>query len=491
MLRSPQVERHVRPRLSRRMPPSAQLLISAAAVIVMLALVFSPSAGPVFASALCLLYIVWLLWRPGHPSVLLLAPLYQWTEVAVVPISTLWKQVPLNDLSAYGADLETAAYFGLSGVAALATGLGLALRFAGRDLNLQVRMERWAKVTPWRDIRTLAACLVAAGVMADSLAGLSPPLREPLLAIGRLQYAGLFVMAYWCLQNRSHLRWLVTVFLLYAAYGLVGFFAGFKDPLLVLFAAVLCVTYRRSLRGVTVLTSIALLFIVVGSFWSFIKADYRGFVSLGTGQQVVAVDLKSRVNYVAREGAGFGVAEFATGLDTLVERHGYIDFLGVVMRTVPSAIPHEDGGLTRMVLAHVTMPRFLFPSKPELVSDSVVASYYTGGAVRVTDSTSISIGHLGELYIDFGISGALLGMALIGLIVGMVYIFCVRRATSAVLGVGLGILPSLALAYFGTAYIKLVGGGLFVSIVAMASTVLIRMFGSRSSEIVVSRYRRN
>jgi uncharacterized iron-regulated membrane protein len=62
-------------------------------------------------------------------------------------------------------------------------------------------------------------------------------------------------------------------------------------------------------------------------------------------------------------------------------------------------------------------PRALFPDKPPVPDDSAVTEYYTGIYI-LGESTSISIGYVGELYIDFGFFGSILVAGLLGFGVG-------------------------------------------------------------------------
>ena len=84
----------------------------------------SPSPLVVLASGIVCILILVLLWRPGELPILLLVPVFlQFTEVALKPITTAFTGTSLQDLADFDANLEPAALFGLTGVAALAFGL--------------------------------------------------------------------------------------------------------------------------------------------------------------------------------------------------------------------------------------------------------------------------------------------------------------------------------------------------------------------------------
>jgi hypothetical protein len=132
-------------------------------------------------------------------------------------------------------------------------------------------------------------------------------------------------------------------------------------------------------------------------------------------------------------------------------------------------MPHEDGNLTLGVISHITMPRFIAPNKPPLPSDTEVMKKYTGLTYTWDENTSISIGNLGELYIDFGVWGGLAAEFAIGLMVAFVYrILRDNRKCPAILSAGFCVMIVLPIAYFGTAYIKLIGSFVFTSVLAIA-----------------------
>jgi hypothetical protein len=139
------------------------------------------------------------------------------------------------------------------------------------------------------------------------------------------------------------------------------------------------------------------------------------------------------------------------------------------MQNVPLAIPHENGQLTLAVLSHIAVPRFVSPDKPPLPSDTEVMVKYTGLPNTWNEDTSISIGYLGELYIDFGYAGGLVAVGVIGWLVGFVYGTLRNHPSSSVLiTAGLCLMAVLPIAYFGTAYAKLIGAFVFSAAIALA-----------------------
>jgi hypothetical protein len=249
--------------------------------------------------------------------------------------------------------------------------------------------------------------------------------------------------------------------------GLTGFFAEFKNSLLTLLIAALATQRPMGKKSLAVLAVPFLLILSVAIFWSAVKKDYRTFVNGGSGAQEVLVPVSERLNYLSDKAANFDTEQFGIGLERLVSRHGYVDYLGRTMRTVPEVIPHEDGALTAAVIRHISVPRFIDPSKPALPSDTEVMAHYTGQANLWLSDTSISIGNLAELYVDFGYPGGLAAILTIGLLIGGVYRGLLAfRETSPLVTAGLCHIAALPAAYFGNAYAKLIGAAVFTSVLA-------------------------
>jgi len=106
----------------------------------------------------------------------------------------------------------------------------------------------------------------------------------------------------------------------------------------------------------------------------------------------------------------------------LIVRLCAIKYPGMALDRVPSSVPHTDGDLMWEAVTHLVTPRFLYPDKPELISDSELVRKYAGANVAGSESnTSIAFGYAAESYVDYGLPwmfvpaivwGFLLGVAL-------------------------------------------------------------------------------
>lgn len=461
------IEQSIVKRQARANRPAHKTLIWFALILGTLGAYVSTVPLVIAASGLALIAIIALLWGSKTPPILLLPPMYQWSEVSLTPISTIWLGAPLQSLSMRGADLETAAFYGLMGVIMLSLGLRLAMEF-GRTGSVLGNLQAEAQLLSFKKVSTAAFTLIAMGYFFGAATEFWGGARELFNSAAELKTAGLFILAYWCLSTRKNLAILAAVFGFEIVIGMTGFFAEFKNSMLALVAAAMLARPKFGKGSILPVAFAGLLLIGVAIFWSAIKEEYREFVNQGTRAQVVLVPMAERADFIADAAFSFTIDDVQRGSEILVARHGYIDYLAQTMRFVPSRRPHENGALTQAVVNHITMPRLFFPEKPPLPSDTEVMARYTGQAMRWDSNTSISLGHLAELYVDFGYLGGLLGMLVIGLIVGGIFRILVRhRGSSDLLKAGLCVMASLPLAYFGTAYAKLIGALVFTSLIAV------------------------
>lgn len=449
------------------LPPIAAGLTTAVVVIIGFGTVASPSPIVVGLSGLTLVLIIALLWRASEPPILLLPVLFQWSEVAIQPLSTIWKQIPLDEMTRAGAHLELSAAYGFAGITSLAIGLRLG---SGRGMSPSFVDRLQAEAGHWRfdQVLRIGLGLIVVGYILAAAANFVGPARELFRSFSGVKYIGIFLIAYWCLVNKRNYWFLAGITAFEVVFGMTGFFAEFKNSILTLLVAVMAARTNLRASDLAAAAVAAVLILSTATFWTAVKGEYRSMVNLGTGEQVVAVPLVDRLEFIADAFANLDARKVSDGFDRLVSRHGYIEFLALVMQNVPAAVPHEDGQLTLNVISHITMPRLLFPTKPPLPNDTEVMQKYTGLPGQWDANTSISIGNLAELYIDFGFIGGLAGELMIGLMIAYVY----RRLgnsprCSAILTAGLCVMVVLPIAYFGTAYIKMIGAFVFTSIIAL------------------------
>ena len=397
----------------------SKLFLALIALLTLAATLASPDHLVVFTVGAVLWLGVWLLWPQTDAPMLLLVFSLHWLAVAVKPIETAIGGQNLDDLSDFGAALTPAAYLALAGVGAL--GLGLRVGAGGRRFDWSETLSRDSSRWSAAEIIPVAIGLIVLGNAFDLTSGYAGGARQIFQAFAGLRNAGLFILAYWCLREGKALAVLAAVVALEIVFGMTGFFAGFRESFLVLAVAAVAARPRLSFGGFAAATVLFALMLTISVFWSAIKPDYREFLNQGSQQQVVTQPLGVRLSYLGKAADEFNGDQFRKGLQLLVARVSYIDFLANTLQYVPNHVPHENGKRLGDAIINIIQPRLIFPDKPPTPNDSEVTAYYTGLHLNLSGGTSISIGYLGELYIDFGYVGAVIGAFLIGVFAGGTY----------------------------------------------------------------------
>jgi len=133
-------------------------------------------------------------------------------------------------------------------------------------------------------------------------------------------------------------------------------------------------TMRWALRLVLFVALVVYLSIV----WTSVKTEYRDFLNLGSGRQVVAVDFSDRLEKIYDLYSSIEQPELLQGVEALIKRISYVSYYAVVLSRVPDHLPHENGTFLWAAVDHIMYPRFLFPNKPRLRSDTEITEKYTG-----------------------------------------------------------------------------------------------------------------
>jgi hypothetical protein len=244
-------------------------------------------------------------------------------------------------------------------------------------------------------------------------------LAGPLVAFGAFKYAFAALLTYLWVTTGRGLYFLNGVVAIEVVVGLTGFFANFKVVFIVMGVACLTVAsshWRRVSRALLVFVP---LLILLGSIWTAIKPDYRVALSQGGRTQAIVIDVDQRLSTLTDMLSALDTNRILDGLLGTAARISYIEIPSYVIERVPESRPYEYGALWAETIYHVFMPRFLFPDKAILPSDSERTSRFTGKWYDATAS-SISMGYITESYIDFGILGVLLIPFMLGLLYALI-----------------------------------------------------------------------
>lgn len=441
----------------------------AASVAAITALLMVNAMDPLLtaASGAVLILAIALLWRTDEIPILLLPFGLQWVAVVTKPIQAALLAAPLDGLSERGASLTPAAWLALGALTLLALGMRIGVGPAASRNG--VKLTREVVALPQSLVVSASLAAIAGGHAIDLVAYSLGPAVQAALALSNIRLAGIFALTLWCLLTGRQTGLLAAVMVFEIIFGMTGFFGEFKGALLVFLIAAVASSPRVQPINVILGVAALLLLIVAAVFWSAIKPDYRAFLNDGTGEQVVVQPIADRIAYLNSAAQHFDQPDFERGVEALVARQSYIDFLAQTIAYVPAYRAHEGGERTIEAVQHVLMPRLLFPEKPPVPHDTDVTARYTGLSFNLARTTSISIGWLGELYIDFSWTGALLGAFILGCVIGWIARLLLNYgATPLTANYAIGVTAMLPFTIFEIPLIKLAGGALTSLVVLMA-----------------------
>ena len=178
---------------------------------------------------------------------------------------------------------------------------------------------------------------------------------------------------------------------------------------------------RRNGQIILALSATACALFVMALIWQGgVKFDWRNKLVTGA---VTGSPMDKAAAFLSTVDNGITRFNLETAVESLAERTSSGPaYFSAVLERVPATVPHENGALVLRALQLTFQPRFLFPEKPNLGGDSWLVRKYAGLTVAGAESgTSIGLGYMAELYIDFGIPGMLVALLVYGLIIGLAY----------------------------------------------------------------------
>ena len=271
--------------------------------------------------------------------------------------------------------------------------------------------------------------LIVAYVIATSFEGTLnamaadyPSLRQIIVTADTARLGILFLVLRRLLNPVP--RWtLVTLLVTFeVVLGITGFFAGFREPIVLAALATLEIFDRRNLRHWTVLAIASVCTMALGLLWMGIRTDYRrDYVDLDNFE----VSRSTRMHNIETLTSNWLRTDSDSlwyTADKLVDRMWTIYYPALAIARVPSHLPHTNGEILSGALVHIVTPRVFFPGKPDLQSDSEKVRKYSGVMVAGAEkNTSIAFGYAAESYIDFGLPWMFLPIVGFGVAIGVCY----------------------------------------------------------------------
>ena len=388
------------------------MLIRAALVVIAVYVTGEWIAGVAVAA---ILLVWWLLNSAEGPPVLALAVTYQWVQVSVGIFYSALTGQPLEAM--VKSDWRTMVMIGLGCVVTLAVSLSVGLAFARQRFPAPEARPQLA-FSPKVLYAAYGVSLLVTGAVQE-LAWSYPSITQAILALNFSHLALVFLLAR--RFTRPVFAWekLAALMALEVALGFTGYFANFREPLLMGAIALVEVFDRRDTRHWVFFSAVVVVLGVSSVVWMNVRGELRRDVD----EEIETTRLE-RLDKARALSSGFFAdgGDFRDSTTRVVERVWAIYFPALAVERVPSVLPYTNGAIIEGALSHLVTPRFLFPDKEDLPSDSEMVRKYSGMKVASTeDNTSIAFGYAAESYVDFGLPWMFLPVLIYGLAMGAAY----------------------------------------------------------------------
>jgi hypothetical protein len=392
---------------------------------------------------------------PTEPQALLFALTYQWIQAFASVLQGLAEGQGIETYLG-GESFRTAAVLSLLGLLTLALGI----KFGARKDQPYARESLAGGLAAMKQNRLILAWVGMSIVssIAGKIGAASPSIRQALLAVEVWKWFLVFLIFQRWLVLRKGGIFAAIVFFGELAIGAMGFFSGFKTIFLVTLVATTGVTAITGKTPKFLYWAGAFLVLLMG-FWQVVKVPYRQFLSQGERSQTTTASVSDRLEWMKMAIPMVDGKMIALGLESGLRRIAYVEYFGHAIDYVPRITPHTNGQLWFDAAKHPVTPRILFPNKPS-INDSDRTNTYTGQFVAdASEGTSVSIGYIGESYIDFGFFGMWLPIFAWGAVIGFCYSYVRRKSPHPIFGTGLACCLMLSnVLYMESSNIKLTGG---------------------------------
>lgn len=435
------------------------------AAVTMLSFGFGPNTGLAILALAVFVAGCVVLWRPGESPVLVLTFCIHWLGASVAVFYANWLDIDIVWYSTFGGDMYLATVLSVVGTLCLAAGMRIGAGAwrpgeaeAARSIVLAWPVARWF---------TLYGLACAVSFVALTFVWVVPGLSQALLAAAALRWAFFFVLAY-ATFARGGLAgpYLPLAFGVELAVSLGTYFSDFRTVFLFTIFAAFASGLRLTVRMQAGLAVLIAGLLCLGVVWTGVKEEYRHFVAEGRSEQIVAIDYATRMAKLGELAAALDARGIEAGFDKMLHRLSYVEYFSVVLGFVPDQAAHENGALLADALTRPFLPRAFFPEKAA-IDDTERTNLYTGGLAGQSEGTSISIGYIGETYIDFGAYGMMPALVGIGWIYGLAYRLLSRsKAAGSLVGMGLASAALMPVGGLESSFTKVAGGFVVTLLVA-------------------------
>lgn len=267
-----------------------------------------------------------------------------------------------------------------------------------------------------RDLFMLYCGTLVLAIACTYASRLVPGLSQQIEAVSRLKIVAEFLLFVTVLGSGRGNTFLLATVMVEILIGFSGLLSDFRGVFIYLAMAAIAARIVLSVTSMVGGVVWFSLLLALGLFWTAVKTEYREFATGGEETQHFSISLEERMAYLGNLAMSPGSIDWGLASYAMLYRFAYIDIFGAVIAYQDAARDAAPMRQWQEAVEHVFKPRFLFPDKAAL-SDTETYARLAGldPALVLRDSTSISVGYMGENYVDLGFPGMLAGIFVLGL----------------------------------------------------------------------------
>ncbi|WP_018610975.1 hypothetical protein [Segetibacter koreensis] len=400
-------------------------LVLLMAIVSALSLAFIQHSGLLLAGYGVLIGIIALTWKQYLPNVFTFVMVFHWVQVItyVLFVNSAWQ----GDLD-FLTHSSVRAY--LSALAGIVVMCFVFNKVAYKNIHISALEfeEALNKINP-RKVLYLYLVLYIISTFLSRLAFGFTSLTQIFLNIALLKWGGFVLLGYLSFRKKEYRIFFAIAFVLDFISGFFSYFSSFKEVFfytaIVVMTYITAINFSVSVKGI----AIALLLFSLAVVWTVVKGDYRNFLNEGSKQQIVTVSEKQAFGKLSDLLSIVNKETFTEGIGQFFYRLQYVYHLSRAMDNVPANEPFQHGAVWRETIAFTTVPRALDPDKG-IYDASIKASRFTGiRYLSGAQGVSFSLGYFADCYVDFGIPGMFVALAILAFIWSKIFRFFLLKST--------------------------------------------------------------
>lgn len=337
---------------------------------------------------------------------------WQWSQVFAQALQSMIDGQSMATAS-FGGGVMSAYWYSLASLVVLACAFRLVFSgMRGPSPEEEVAHLEWRPL----DLFLLYCGMLVLAVSCTYATRLIPGLSQQIEAVSRLKIVAEFLLFVTVLGTGRGNKFLLAAVAIEIVIGFSGLLSDFRGVFVYL--ALAAIAARIVLRVTSIVGGVVWfsLLLGLGLFWTAVKTEYREYATGGEETQHFSIPIEDRLAYLGNLALASGTIDWGDAAYAMLNRFAYIEIFGSVI-TYQDAT--KEGAPMRQWqegLEHVFKPRFFFPDKADL-SDTATYARLAGidPALVLRGTTSISVGYMGENYVDLGFPGMLAGIFVLGL----------------------------------------------------------------------------